>query len=72
MGTGMELHFSFIGTNHLLRYTMLMETKTITYSPKQQAEVPLAWKKAAGILRNSVKQNLTELKKLRREWNKRA
>jgi len=49
-----------------------MKTASITYTPKQQAEVPLVWKKAAGILRKSVKRNLAELKTLRREWNKRA
>ncbi len=49
-----------------------MNTPTITYSPKQYAEVPRAWGKAAGVLRASVKRNVSELKKLRREWNKRA
>ncbi len=49
-----------------------MQTTTIKYSPKQQADVPTAWKKAAGMLRKSAKKNAAELKKLRREWNKRA
>ena len=50
-----------------------MDMKTIvTYSPKQEAEVPLSWKRAAGILRGSARRNLLELKKLRREWNKRT
>lgn len=49
-----------------------MQTTQVKYSPKQYAEVPTAWKKAAGILRSSAKKNIEELKKLRREWNKRA
>ena len=45
---------------------------TITYTPKQRANLVPAWKKAAGILRASKKRNTAELRKLRREWHKRA
>lgn len=49
-----------------------MQTTPVKYSPKQHADVPAAWKRAAGILRTSAKKNIAELKKLRKEWNKRA
>lgn len=53
-------------------YSTAMKMTAVTYTPKQEAEIPLAWRRAAGILRGSTKRNLAELKKLRREWNKRA
>ncbi|MEK7155701.1 MAG: hypothetical protein AAB734_02375 [Patescibacteria group bacterium] len=49
-----------------------MKTTSIMYTPKQRAEVPSAWRKAAGILRTSAKRNIAELKKMRSEWNKRG
>ena len=48
-----------------------MKTHTIAYNPAQKAEIPLAWKKAAGILRKSAKKNTAELKKTRQDWEKR-
>jgi hypothetical protein len=49
-----------------------MEKIPVTYKPKQHADLPRAWRKAAGILRAHARQNVTELKKTRRDWNKRV
>lgn len=66
MKFGNVLPYSPMATNTPIRPNTLREAL------KRRALLPASWKKAAGILRGRKPDALNELKKMRKEWNKRT